>query len=216
MAAQTLANPGPGTFSQTPTKPKNVATFGVKRSEKQLITPGPGSYNTIDADVTRRPATSTKNAFSMTQRPDLWQEAKSKVSNQVPIYNSNKGSFSNLSTKGMTIGQKRPERIVQTPGPGSYSNANVISMVKSTGASVRIGMTKRPDNFTRKEVVGLPGPGQHSTGDLTFGKGVKGLAKIKSAKMKPVRNDNPGPGQYTNDANKVKPTRSTAGKIGTT
>lgn len=89
-------------------------------------------------------------------------------------------------------------------------------MVKSTGASVRIGMTKRPDNFTRKEVVGLPGPGQHSTGDLTFGKGVKGLAKIKSAKMKPVRNDNPGPGQYTNDENKVKPTRSTAGKIGTT
>ena len=89
-------------------------------------------------------------------------------------------------------------------------------MVKSKGASVRIGMTKRPDNFTRKEVVGLPGPGQHSTGDLTFGKGVKGLAKIGSAKMKPIRNDNPGPGQYADDASKVKPTRSTAGKIGTT
>ena len=47
-------------------------------------------------------------------------------------------------------------------------------MVKSTGASVRIGMTKRPDNFTRKEVAGLPGPGTHSTDNLTFGKGVKG------------------------------------------
>ena len=89
-------------------------------------------------------------------------------------------------------------------------------MVKTKGASVRIGMTKRPDNFTRKEVVGLPGPGQHSTGDLTFGKGVKGTAHTKSAKIMPVRNDNPGPGQYTSDANKVKPALSKAGKIGNT
>ena len=89
-------------------------------------------------------------------------------------------------------------------------------MVKSTGASVRIGMTKRPDNFTRKEVAGLPGPGTHSTDNLTFGKGVKGSIQTKSQKMKPIRNDNPGPGQYTQDVNKVKPTKSTAGKIGTT
>ena len=34
--------------------------------------------------------------------------------------------------------------------------------------------------------------------------------------MKPIRNDNPGPGQYTQDVNKVKPAKSTAGKIGTT
>ena len=51
---------------------------------------------------------------------------------------------------------------------------------------------------------------------MTFGKGVKGLAKISSAKIEPVRNYNPGPGQYTNDANKVKPPIGKAGKIGTT
>ena len=49
------------------------------------------------------------------------------------------------------MGVKRVNKIASTPGPGSYSQANVISMVKSKGASVRIGNTKRPDNFTRKE-----------------------------------------------------------------
>ena len=66
-----------------------------------------------------------------------------------PAYNTVRSSFDNANMKGLTIGVPRKEKTNNTPGPGSYSNANVINMVKSKGASVRIGQTKRPDNFTK-------------------------------------------------------------------
>ena len=66
-----------------------------------------------------------------------------------PAYNTMRSSFDKSNMKGSTIGVKRNEKISNTPGPGAYNQANVISMVKSKGASIKIGQTKRPDNFTR-------------------------------------------------------------------
>lgn len=56
-----------------------------------------------------------------------------------PAYNAMRSSFDKSNMKGATIGLKRKEKISNTPGPGAYSQANVISMVKSKGASIRIG-----------------------------------------------------------------------------
>ena len=50
------------------------------------------------------------------------------------------------------MGKRRDERKSDTPGPGQYTNSNVINMVKTKGASVRIGQTKRPDNFTKTDL----------------------------------------------------------------
>ena len=111
------------------------------------MSPGPGQYNTVEAESVRRPQSSKVN-FGLTSRPDIWREEKNKM-NLGPAYNTVRSSFDKVNMKGSTIGVKRKEKINDTPGPGSYSNADVINMVKSKGASVRIGQTKRPDNFTR-------------------------------------------------------------------
>ena len=90
-----------------------------------------------------------------------------------------RSSFDNAKNKGATIGVPRKEKINDTPGPGSYSNSNVINMVKSKGASVRIGQTKRPDNFTKNQ-SDLPGPGNYGADTNTFGKNMKGTATMGS------------------------------------
>ena len=110
---------------------------------------------------------------------------------------------------------KREERLSETPGPGTYTNSNVISMVKSKGTSVRISTAKRPDNFVKTQ-GDTPGPGNYMASTGTFGKSVRGAATM-GAKYKPTRNYNPGPGSYNADAAKTKlrPGTSTA-KIGTT
>ena len=69
-------------------------------------------------------------------------------------------SFLLCGKKGATFGVKRTQKVSDTPGPGQYTNADVISMVKSKGASVRIGQTKRADNFASK-TIDLPGPGNY-------------------------------------------------------
>lgn len=83
----------------------------------------------------------------MTARPDIWQAEKNK-NDLGPAYDST-SSFGE-SKKGLTFGSKRKEKVSNTPGPGSYSNANLIDLVKSKGTSMRMGQTKRPDNFTNK------------------------------------------------------------------
>lgn len=80
----------------------------------------------------------------------MWKEETAK-STLGPSYNAMKSSFEPSGKKGATFGSKRREKVDMNPGPGSYSNINVINMVKSKGASVRIGNTKRPDNFTKKD-----------------------------------------------------------------
>ena len=151
----------------------------------------------------------------MTKRPDIWGEEKNK-SNLGPAYDTVKSSFDRSGNKGATMGLHRTQKINNTPGPGSYSNADVISMVKSKGVSQKIGQTKRPDNFTKNDSY-MPGPGNYATTDAKgFGRNVKGAASMGS-KYKPTRNDNPAPGHYTSsqDLNKVSSSKN-YGKIGTT
>lgn len=91
-------------------------------------------------------------------------------------------------------------------------------MVKSSGASVRIGKTKRPDNFTiggSAKGGSQPGPGQYLESSGTFSKAAKGTASMGS-KYQFRANNNPGPGQYTGDANRVKSAKNSSMKIGTT
>lgn len=78
---------------------------------------------------------------------------------------------------------------------------------------MRIGNTKRPDNFTKKEA--LPGPGNYIEDTGTFGKNTKGGANMGS-KHKAVVSDTPGPGAYSGDHNAIKTSKSQYGKIGTT
>lgn len=87
-------------------------------------------------------------------------------------------------------------------------------MIKGKGASVRIGNTKRPDNFTRKD--SQPGPGNYIADSGTFGKSVKGAAGMGS-KHKQIVNNNPGPGAYSgNSNNALRTSKSINCKIGTT
>ena len=71
-------------------------------------------------------------------------------------------------------------------------------MSKSNTASVRIGLTKRPDIWEASTKNDAPGPGNYADDKNNIGKNVKGAASMGS-KYKPARNDNPGPGQYSGD-----------------
>ena len=80
-------------------------SFGMKREAKLLDTPGPGSYDTANPENKRRPH-SSKGAFNMTQRPDIWGEEKNK-SNLGPAYDGVKSDFDKKTGKGPTIGTRR-------------------------------------------------------------------------------------------------------------
>ena len=96
------------------------------------------------------------------------------------------------------------------PGPGQY-NATDRNLQSAKSASVRIGLTKRPDIWEQQTKNGAPGPGNYSNENDQFGKRTKGVATMGS-KYKPVKNENPGPGQYSGNTNAIK--NSTAnGKI---
>ena len=75
---------------------------------------------------------------------------------------------------------------------------------------MRIGLTKRPDIWEGQTKRDAPGPGNYQDNNQ-FGKSVKGAATMGS-KYKPLKNQNPGPGQYTSDVNLVK-TSTANGKI---
>ena len=150
-------SPGPGEYTAVGPRGKG-AIMQPKREVKIATTPGPGTYDLAQADERRRPQTGKNQVFGNQQRPDLWQQEKSK-STLGPAYET-KGSFDTSGKKGATFGVKRTQKVSDTPGPGQYTNADVISMVKSKGASVRIGQTKRADNFASK-TIDLPGPGNY-------------------------------------------------------
>lgn len=52
----------------------------------------------------------------------------------------------------------------------------------------------------------MPGPGLYVDDAGTFGKSVKGAATMGS-KYKPIKNENPGPGQYRNQVEGTKPSQ---------
>ncbi len=87
-------------------------------------------------------------------------------------------------------------------------------MTKNKGAAVKIGSSKRPDNFVKKSLVEQPGPGNYMESISTMGKNVKGAATM-GAKYTTKANQNPGPGQYSSDTQKLKKNQANC-KIGTT
>ena len=185
--------PGPAEYIRVENNKNKGPSFGAKRDAKMPMTPGPGTYDTIEASNRKRPQTGKAQSFSQTQRPDLWQDDKKKGANLGPAYEA-RSDFNLSSKKGPTMGRKTSQKVSNTPGPGQYSNASVISMVKQKGAVAKIGTTKRPDNFTNKNGAAMPGPGGYLNSTGTFGKDTKGGAATMGSKYKPLRNDNPGPG----------------------
>ena len=97
-------------------------------------------------------------------------------------------------TKGgaSNFGIGRRDKVNENPGPGQYSDPNRnLSSAKS--ASVRIGLTKRPDIWEQQTKRDAPGPGNYTQDINEFGKQAKGVAGMGS-KYKTARNTNPGPG----------------------
>ena len=70
------------------------------------MTPGPGCYDTIEANNRRRPQTGKAQSFSLTQRPDIWQDDKKKGANLGPAYDAARSDFNRTSKKGPTMGSK--------------------------------------------------------------------------------------------------------------
>ena len=72
------------------------------------------------------------------------------------------------------------------------------------GSNAKIGIAPRKDLWEDQNKNGsMPGPGNYTEKPSTFGT-TKGAASMGS-KYKPERNYNPGPGEYDNDASKLKP-----------
>lgn len=82
-----------------------------------------------------------------------------------------------------TIGQRLPQRVVQTPGPGEYSVERADSVTKCANPQYRLDSgKKRPDNFaTQADYIAEPGTYETVP---KFGSG----AKTYSISTSPTRN----------------------------
>lgn len=209
VVAKKALSPGPGAYAAAEGRKDVGPTFGAKRPEKVSLNPGPGTYNLEEADLARRPQTAKANAFGLSKKPDIWKEEKNKT-NLGPAYDL-RSSFDATKNKGPALRGKVAVKVEASPGPGAYNNHNQLGLTKKKEASVKIGATKRPDNFT-KEQKDLPGPGNYMQSTDTFGKDVKGASM--GSKYKATVSDTPGPGQYSGEDYHLKAAKVNC-KIGT-
>lgn len=204
--------PGPAEYSKIETNYNKGPSFGAKHQPKTPMTPGPGAYEYIDIKA-KRPATG-KASFSQTRRPDLFRESQQEASELGPGGYEQRSTFDENRHKGPSFGGKRKQTVADTPGPGAYiDNSSVISMVKSRSGVVKMGTSKRPDNFTAG-MKDAPGPGGYEQDHNTIGKTRKGATM--GGKYKQTTNLNPGPGQYDGDKLKTVSHGGNKAKIGTT
>ena len=101
-------------------------------------------------------------------------------------------SFGASKGGAANFGIGRKDKHNDNPGPGQY-NAADRNLQTAKSASVRIGLTKRPDIWEGQTKNDAPGPGNYNKDNNYYEKSVKGGANMGS-KYKPIRNDNPGPG----------------------
>ncbi len=93
-------------------------------------------------------------------------------------------------SKGFTIGQRIPEKIEETPGPGLYEN-DKTKAVKPSSRAVNFSATKNSrSSYTTSTMVG---PGYYES-PRKMGTGYS--ASIRSKLSGPSRDAVPGPGAY--------------------
>ena len=99
----------------------------------------------------------------------------------------------NSGVKGFKIGENRPERIVQSMGPGEYDPDRADGQIKPKMPNINMGSTpSRPASFAKGGDVNVA-PGQYDDG-VRFNSGVKGF-KI-AEKREPRTVETMGPGAY--------------------
>ena len=110
--------------------------MGVRRSDKGETNPGPGSYHHERADAHVRPSPPAKTMGGTSLSP-----SKSATVLVGPGYYGSQKSFVETDNKAFTIGQRIPETIVETPGPGLYEN-DKTKTVKASSRAVDFSSSK--------------------------------------------------------------------------
>ena len=107
----------------------NDVTIGVRREEIQQLTPGPGTYSPEKCDTLTRVRTAMADFTRQTERK-----------NQLESNILGPGQYESQDNFGydlgkITIGVRRNENQLESPGPGTYNPERSESTVKNRAAA---------------------------------------------------------------------------------
>ncbi|OMJ81406.1 hypothetical protein SteCoe_18142 [Stentor coeruleus] len=213
--SETLETPGPGAYQVEPKVvpgPK-FTMLGRKDQNNNSLNPGPGHYDQSSNELAvkdRAPAYKIGSG-SRTERPNSdslpgpgtynsdaktigpsWGFGSQARSNSSKVNVPGPGSYSNtdlISKKGFTI-TGRPQSSIQNSNPGPGSYNPSDSINKTPGWS--LGKSSRGSLSSNTKEI--PGPGAYSP-QVTIG---KSASVFGSSARKPINNifETPGPGEY--------------------
>ena len=185
----------PGQYDDGKRFNSNVKSFriGEKRPEKVVEGMGPGAYEPDRADGQTKPKMPNINMGSTPARPASFAK---KGDLDVAPGQYDDGIKFNTGVKGFKIAEKRPERVVETMGPGAYDPDRADGQTKSKMPNINMGSSpSRPQSFAKGGDVDVA-PGQYDDG-IRFNSGVKGFRIAE--KREPKLAETMGPGAYEPD-----------------
>ena len=187
------ANLGPGQYddgSKEFGRETKTFTIGEKRTERMVETMGPGQYQPERADALTKSKVKTVNISSSPARPASFAK-RGDVDVAPGQYDD--GIRFNTGTKQFTIREKRPERVVETMGPGTYDPDRADGVTKPKTANINMGTSPSRGSMIRKDDANI-GPGQYDDGK-SFGKETKTFTIGEKRYERVV--ETMGPGQYS-------------------
>lgn len=192
-----LETGGPGQYDAGKSMGKDIKsfTFSQTKSHKRIETSaGPGHYD-IDRATSATKSRVPTATFSKTKaRPGTFASAEHIDSAGPGQYDDGKRFNSNV--KSFRIGEKRPEKVKKSMGPGEYSPERADAMTKSKTPNITMGGSpSRPKSFARGGDINVA-PGQYDDGQR-FNSNVKGFKIAEKREAKTV--ETMGPGAYDPD-----------------
>ena len=147
---------GPGQYDDGKRFNSDTKTFtiGEKRVVKEAMTMGPGAYSPERAETITKTRMANVTMGSSPSRATFVQKDSAIGPGH---YNEVK-----QTTKSFIIGEKRPEKIQSSMGPGAYSPERAETITKTRNANVNFGSSpsRQPIHHRTNDV----GPGQYDDG----------------------------------------------------
>ena len=118
--------------------------IGEKRPERQPESMGPGAYSPERADTVTKPKMPNISMGASPSRPEVKRDV------DVAPGQYDDGKRFNSNVKSFRIGEKRPERVVESMGPGAYEPDRADGQTKPKMPNITMGASpSRPQSFAK-------------------------------------------------------------------
>ena len=156
--AETNEMPGPGSYSGQASKfGSGVPTFTISSTNRDKSKSmkaddkngGPGQYD-VDKSTQHIKPRIQSALISKTRRPDVNGVKKDAAEGAGPGDYTEPRVFGK-DTKSFKIGEKRPQKIRKSVGPGEYEVEKAINIVRNSSQTFKIAKNARPSTLVSKE-----------------------------------------------------------------